>query len=68
MLEIDRAAQRISPELGGPINIRCAAINQKRAKARVVHSNLFDLQGCRKYVVRHLTSLLCRVSFAPVNR
>ena len=43
MLEIYRAAKGISPELSGLINIRRAAINQKRAKARVVHGNLFVL-------------------------
>jgi hypothetical protein len=43
MIEIYRTAQRVSPELGGLINIRCVAINQERAKTRIVHGNLFEL-------------------------
>ena len=52
MIGIDYTTKRIGPELSGLINIRCAAINQKRAEAGVVHKNLF---GMRNYAGRRLT-------------
>lgn len=41
MVGIDRATQRISPELRSLIYIRDTAINQKSAKTRMMHSSHF---------------------------
>jgi hypothetical protein len=47
MIVVYGTAQRIGPEPGRFIDIRCVAVNQKRAKTGVVHgwSPFFD----RKY-------------------
>jgi len=42
MIEICRTPQRCCPELGGLINIRCAAIDQNRTKTGIVHGSYFS--------------------------
>jgi hypothetical protein len=54
--EIDCTTQRIGPEPGGLIDIRCVAVNQKCAEAGVVHENLFWVRNSERRQLTFETS------------